>query len=67
MSVLLEADALAAPQGRAEDAIFALQYIINPRATLRFGYRILEGGADNDNVYNFTLLNYVVLGGVITF
>jgi hypothetical protein len=67
MSVLFEADALAAPQGRAEDAIFALQYAPNPRLTLRFGYRILEGGADNDEVYNFTLLNYVVAGAVLSF
>jgi hypothetical protein len=65
MSVLLEADALAAPQGRAEDVIFALQYRLIPRIDLRLGYRLLEGGADNDEVYNFTLLNYVVVGTVI--
>ena len=65
ISVLFEADALAAPQGRAEDVIFALQYHVMPAVTLRFGYRLLEGGADNDEVYNFTLLNYVVFGVVI--
>jgi hypothetical protein len=65
MSVLFEADALAGPQGRAEDAIFALQYAPNPRLALRLGYRILEGGADVDEVYNFTLLNYVVVGAVL--
>lgn len=67
MSVLFETDALAAPQGRAEDAIFALQYALNPKVTFRFGYRLLEGGADNDEVYNFTLLNYVVFGTVLSF
>ena len=67
MSVLFEADALAAPQGRAEDAIFALQYALNRRVALRFGYRVLEGGADNDEVYSFTLLNYVVFGATIKF
>jgi hypothetical protein len=67
MSVLFEADALAAPQGRAEDALFALQYALNPWVSFRFGYRLLEGGADNDEVYNFTLLNYVVLGTAIRF
>ena len=64
-SVLVEADALAAPQGRAEDALFAFQYALNPTVSLRFGYRILEGGADNDEVYSFTLLNYVVAGLVL--
>jgi hypothetical protein len=65
MSVLFEADALAAPQGRAEDAIFALQYRWAPALAFRFGYRLLEGGADNDEVYNFALLNYVVVGAVV--
>jgi hypothetical protein len=67
MSVLLDADALAAPQGRAEDVVFALQYDLTPAVAFRFGYRLLEGGADNDEVYNFTLLNYVVFGTVIRF
>ena len=65
MSVLFDADALAAPQGRAEDVVFAFQYSLVPAVTLRFGYRLLEGGADNDEVYNFTLLNYIVFGTVI--
>jgi hypothetical protein len=65
MSVLFEADALAAPQGRAEDVLFAFQYALNPVASIRFGYRMLEGGADNEEVYNFTLLNYVVVGMVL--
>jgi hypothetical protein len=67
MSLIFEADALAAPQGRAEDAVFALQYAWKPAVTFRFGYRLLEGGADNEEVYNFTLLNYVVVGTVIRF
>jgi len=65
MDVLFDADALAAPQGRAEDVVFALQYRLIPAISLRLGYRLLEGGADNDEVYNFTLLNYVVFGAVI--
>jgi hypothetical protein len=67
LSLIFEADALAAPQGRAEDAIFALQYAWTPAVTFRFGYRLLEGGADNEEVYNFTLLNYVVVGMVLRF
>lgn len=66
ISILLEADALAAPQGRAEDAILAFQYAVTPRVNLRLGYRLLEGGADNDEVYNFSLLNYVVAGATLS-
>jgi hypothetical protein len=29
---------------------------------LKAGYRLLEGGADNDEVYNFTLVNYATIG-----
>ncbi|MCU0462232.1 MAG: hypothetical protein MUF36_09500, partial [Bacteroidales bacterium] len=56
--LLLEGDALAAPQGRAEDVLIAATYRISDRFGLKAGYRILEGGADNDEVYNFALFNY---------
>lgn len=65
--LLLEGDALAAPQGRAEDVLFALQYGLNDKVRLKLGYRLLEGGADVDEVYNFTLINYVAVGMVATF
>jgi hypothetical protein len=61
-AMLLEGDALAAPQGRAEDVMLALTYRATPDTTLRIGYRILEGGADNDDVYTFALVNYALLG-----
>lgn len=60
--LLLEGDALAAPQGRAEDVLLAATYKINRKIALKAGYRILEGGADNDEVYNFSLFNYAVVG-----
>ncbi len=60
--LLLRGDALAAPQGRAEDVTAAVTFSISERLTARAGYRILEGGADNDEVYNFTLVNYLCLG-----
>jgi len=63
-SFLLDGDALAAPQGRAEDILAALVIRVSDRIDLKAGYRILEGGADNDEVYNFTLINYAS-GGVI--
>jgi hypothetical protein len=60
--ILLEGDALAAPQGRAEDVLIAATYRISDRFGLKAGYRILEGGADNDEVYNFALFNYASVG-----
>ena len=60
-------DALATPQGRAEDVLVAVQYQLQKNIDLKLGYRMLEGGADVDEVYNFALLHYLVLGVAISF
>ncbi len=60
--ILLEGDALAAPQGRAEDVLIAARYRVSDHFGLKAGYRMLEGGADNDVVYNFALFNYASVG-----
>ena len=60
--ILLEGDALAAPQGRAEDVLIAATYRVSGHLGLKAGYRILEGGADNDVVYNFAQFNYASVG-----
>jgi hypothetical protein len=60
-------DALAAPQGRAEDILAAFYAEAAEGIRLRLGYRILEGGADNDEVYNFTLVHYLSAGLTLTF
>lgn len=65
--LLLYGDALAAPQGRAEDVLIAATYNISDSFSIRAGYRILEGGADNDEVYNFSLFNYASAGITYTF
>jgi hypothetical protein len=65
--VLLYGDALAAPQGRAEDVLLAAMFRLSDRLGARAGYRILEGGADNDEVYNFSLFNYASIGITYTF
>jgi hypothetical protein len=62
MGLRLEADALAAPQGRAEDVLLALTWALSPKAELYAGYRTLEGGSDIDEVYTFAWLHYGVLG-----
>ena len=65
--LLLNGDALAAPQGRAEDVLIAATYKFNDNFGFRAGYRILEGGADNDEVYNFALFHYASVGISYTF
>jgi len=65
--LLISGDALAAPQGRAEDILIAFYNNISEKVRLRLGYRILEGGADNDEVYNFALAHYLSTGLSITF
>lgn len=60
--LLLDADALAAPQGRAEDVLLAVMVRISPSMTLRAGYRFVEGGADNEKVYTFALIHYATVG-----
>jgi hypothetical protein len=62
LKLLFEGDAAAAPQGRAEDVELALVYQKSESWSARLGYRILEGGADNDKVYSFALFNYLLLG-----
>jgi hypothetical protein len=66
-ALLLDGDALAAPQGRAEDVLAALLYRASDNIDIKAGYRILEGGADNDEVYSFTLINYASIGAIVHF
>ncbi len=66
LSLVLKGDALAAPQGRAEDVLLAAYLYPSRNLTFKLGYRVLEGGADNDEVYNFSLLHYAVIGAIIT-
>jgi hypothetical protein len=62
-SLLLDTDALWSPFGRAEDALLALQYHLNPNVAFRLGYRVLEGGSDGGgDVYTFALFNYLTAG-----
>ena len=67
LGLLLDGNALAAPQGRAEDVLVAVTYKLSDGFGIRAGYRILEGGADNDEVYNFSLFHYSSVGITYTF
>lgn len=59
--LVADGDALVGPQGRAVDILFGLEAA--PRENLRFGlgYRILEGGADVDQVYTFAMFHHLAL------
>ncbi len=57
LSAVFETDALAAPQGRAVDAAMLLRWKLNQRIHADLGYRILEGGADNKELYTWALLD----------
>jgi hypothetical protein len=57
----LDLDAAAASQGRAEDLALKVRYDINERWSVAAGYRTVEGGADNDEVYAFAWLHSAVV------
>jgi len=67
LSVLLQGDALVGKQGRAEDIFLGGLFYPNEGVSLKLGYRILEGGADVDQVYNFSLIHYAVIGATVSF
>mgnify|MGYP003503060988 FL=1 len=59
---LLDFEGLAAPQGRAIDVALKLGYDVTPNISVAGGYRILDGGADNDELYTFARFDSAVLG-----
>lgn len=66
--ILLDAEGLVSPFGRAEDALLALEYRPAENLALRLGYRILEGGSDGGGgVYTFALFHYAVVGFAVSF
>lgn len=56
--VTLDFDGLMAPQGRAFDVALMGGYQFSPSTSLQVGTRLLDGGADNENVYNISQTNY---------
>jgi hypothetical protein len=65
--LLLEADALGSRFGRAEDIFVGGAYNLSKAIGLKAGYRVVEGGADVDDVYNFTWINYASVGLLLSF
>jgi len=67
LSLLMDGDALGASQGRAEDILLAFLLKMSEHISLKAGYRFVEGGANVDEVYNFTLIHYALVGLTYTF
>ncbi len=61
-STEFDIDALGSPQGRAIDALLAMEYQPSEHWSVRGGYRTLEGGGNAGGVYTFAWLHYGVLG-----
>jgi len=64
---LLEADALGSRFGRAEDIFLGGAYALSKGLGIKAGYRVVEGGANVDEVYNFTWINYASVGLLLSF
>ena len=60
-TAMFDFEGLAGGPGRAFDVAIKLQYDLNDNWYTGAGYRILEGGADNDTVYNFAWFNFAFL------
>jgi hypothetical protein len=58
----LKGDGWYVTQGRAFDIDATARFRVSDNIWLYSGYRIIEGGADVEEVYNFTLISSVVVG-----
>jgi hypothetical protein len=58
LRLVFDFDGMAAPQGRAIDAALMVGKRFSSAVALNLGYRVIEGGADNDKVYSFAHFNF---------
>ncbi|MBR9776346.1 MAG: hypothetical protein GYB55_15525 [Cytophagales bacterium] len=63
--IYFEGDGLAGGPGRAFDLFLGTKLPLTEQLAIKAGYRYLEGGADVDEVYNFTLVQFAVAGLII--
>lgn len=59
-TLVIDADGLLAPQGRAFDVAVKARHSFSNGLSVGLGYRTLEGGADNDDVYTFAWQHYAL-------
>ncbi|MGE3172504.1 MAG: hypothetical protein AB7O97_07735 [Planctomycetota bacterium] len=63
----LDVDGAWAPQGRAVDAALKAWWQVGDGTELGLGYRTIEGGADNDEVFTFAWLHQAIVSMRFTF
>jgi hypothetical protein len=63
VAIDLDVDGAAASQGRAVDLAVRVEAQVSDHVALYLGGRVLDGGADNDEVNSFATFAYA-LGGV---
>ena len=62
LSLVGDLDGLAGGPGRAIDLGLRLRYELTPTWSLAAGWRMLDGGVDNDEQYNFARFHSLSLG-----
>lgn len=60
--LVLDFDGLVAPQGSALDLGAFVRQRLSPQVGAFAGFRVLYGGADNDNTYNLATFGYLTAG-----
>jgi hypothetical protein len=60
--LIFDADGLASSRGRAFDLSLRYSHDLQPGIALFAGARLLDGGANNDSIYNFARFNYFTVG-----
>ena len=60
-TLLLDLDGLISTQGRAIDAAAKIRYALNDAWYVAAGYRVFEGGVDNDERFAFAWYNFAVV------
>lgn len=61
-TLIADVDALGSRQGRAIDLSLRAQYAVDRDWAVSAGYRILDGGANNNTLYNFARVQSFTLG-----
>lgn len=59
--VIIDIEGAGSPMGRAIDAALKAKYDFDSGWYMEAGYRTLEGGADNDDVYTFAWLHHALM------
>lgn len=61
LDLILDVEGLGSPQGRAIDLALKARYAFDEHWYASAGYRTLEGGSDNDDVYTFAWLHFALV------